>query len=653
MTNGDFKNVNLKDSKLDRLSLDGCVVPENFFEKSEIGSITLGSIELKDGVIEKLKKAQNIKSILLIGERKLNAETILKDYPDFDSLSRTEKLNIIQNPYYILQQSVDLSALQKIDGLEELELHSIELTQNNVDSISDIKSLKSLGIGETNLSDGICLKPIPALKELKISGNIQSLNIISKMMSVSDLSICQEGKDKIDTSVLLNFVNLERLSLSNLQGVEENIPDANKIKRIALRNCGIEDAKKSIFDKYLQLEQVNLDENPLTNTSAEDMKKAKVDKNITLSFKNSSLYEKLNLQILDVSSEEMEKKLKTFLSIYSLGNISQYDLLTSSSWKQTIDDTELLNEIARLGIDDIALKKIKNVEVDSWEKLGEEAKKALKSGPDRNLEIKSLNGLTAEQLKELEKNIKIKVKNDSKGEYTTDELVAILEVMEQIKAQIPENASEYEKFRTVYNIIGMSANYDHSGCIGDEEYIPGAERLTRSLKGVLLEGRAVCAGYALALEKCLKYVGVDAKQVSGYAFGKPENAHAWNQVCIDGKWYNADLTWDSKRIQREMPLMYCLLGDKKFSQDHTASTVGFGEEQLHKCDDDYILNEVGVAYDKPTRTSFGKGVPTLFGTNDYKEVAQETIIEPSAIESLKNEISKQQEQQIMQEENAK
>ena len=41
MTNGDFKNVNLKDSKLDRLSLDGCVVPENFFEKSEIGSITL------------------------------------------------------------------------------------------------------------------------------------------------------------------------------------------------------------------------------------------------------------------------------------------------------------------------------------------------------------------------------------------------------------------------------------------------------------------------------------------------------------------------------------------------------------------------------------------------------------------------------------
>ena len=244
--------------------------------------------------------------------------------------------------------------MQKIDGLEELELHSIELTQNNVDSISDIKSLKSLGIGETNLSDGICLKPIPALKELKISGNIQSLNIISKMMSVSDLSICQEGKDKIDTSVLLNFVNLERLSLSNLQGVEENIPDANKIKRIALRNCGIEDAKKSIFDKYLQLEQVNLDENPLTNTSAEDMKKAKVDKNITLSFKNSSLYEKLNLQILDVSSEEMEKKLKTFLSIYSLGNISQYDLLTSSSWKQTIDDTELLNEIARLGIDDIA-----------------------------------------------------------------------------------------------------------------------------------------------------------------------------------------------------------------------------------------------------------------------------------------------------------
>ncbi len=653
LKNADLSNVNIRKMRLERLELNGCVIPEDFFEESEIGYVTLGAMELQNGGVEKASKSRSVNSITLLGERKLNAKTILKDYPDFDSLDIMEKYDITNNPYYRLPQYADLSSLTKVEGLEKLDLYNVEISQSNANAIAMIKNLKELGISDTNLTANVILPQISGLKELLLSGNIQSLNIISQQKNVTSLTIGQDGKNDIDTSELRDFSNLRDLVLSNFRGVEENLPKANGIENIILKNCGIQNATRSVLNRYPKLTQMNLDRNPLSDTSVEDMKKAKIERGIIISFKESQVYEKLNSQVLKVSSEELEKKIKQYLSIYSSDSMSQYDVLVASPWGQTIKDVDVLNEISRLGIADLALKKIKNVEVESWELLSPETQEILKKGQKRTIEISALNGLSVENLKELEKNknIKIKVTHDSHGEYRPEELIPIIEVMKQIKSQIQSDASEYEKFKMVYNIIGKSANYDHSGCQGSREYVEGAENITRSLKGVLLEGRAVCVGYALALEKCLKYIGIDAKHVSGYAYGKKENAHAWNQVCIDGKWYNADLTWDSKRLQRGMPLEYCLVGDEKFNQEHTASTYEGNIAQ--KCTDDYSLNEVGVMADKPTRTTFGKGIPILFGIDEFKTVAHETVIEQSMLDGIKKEIKKSQEQSKIKEENEK
>lgn len=57
--------------------------------------------------------------------------------------------------------------------------------------------------------------------------------------------------------------------------------------------------------------------------------------------------------------------------------------------------------------------------------------------------------------------------------------------------------------------------------------------------GALVNGRAVCNGYALAYSYLLSKVGIDS-----YVLGSDVMNHAWNLLCINGIWYHADLTSD-------------------------------------------------------------------------------------------------------------
>lgn len=57
--------------------------------------------------------------------------------------------------------------------------------------------------------------------------------------------------------------------------------------------------------------------------------------------------------------------------------------------------------------------------------------------------------------------------------------------------------------------------------------------------GALVNGRAVCNGYALAYSYLLGKMGINS-----YVLGSDVMNHAWNLLCIDGVWYHADLTSD-------------------------------------------------------------------------------------------------------------
>lgn len=57
------------------------------------------------------------------------------------------------------------------------------------------------------------------------------------------------------------------------------------------------------------------------------------------------------------------------------------------------------------------------------------------------------------------------------------------------------------------------------------------------LYGALIKGKCVCQGYALAMQRLCKELGIDCKFVYNYD-------HGWNYVEYDGEYYFLDATWD-------------------------------------------------------------------------------------------------------------
>lgn len=244
--------------------------------------------------------------------------------------------------------------------------------------------------------------------------------------------------------------------------------------------------------------------------------------------------------------------------------------------------------------------------------------------------LSDLTGLTKEKIEMVAGKCFIDGDSLNSNEtYDIETLGEIVNVLEEIKKSIPENATELEKFLTVYKAIGMSADYDNSGCRGHELSTEEGVHLTRSLKGVLLDGRAVCAGYSLALKYALQYVGIEAKRISGHAYLENEDGdHAWNQVKIDGRWYNTDLTWDYEDLREGKELKYCLKSDEFFSTEHVAGEM----EDCEKCELSHPKDEVQIALGSlhceldEYRDSFGKGYLNL-----GKEINQEDIVMKSTI----------------------
>ena len=80
----------------------------------------------------------------------------------------------------------------------------------------------------------------------------------------------------------------------------------------------------------------------------------------------------------------------------------------------------------------------------------------------------------------------------------------------------------------------------------DYAYVPGTNTpqdagYAHSIDGVFHGTEAVCEGYAKAFHLLANYADIESIYAVGYGDG---GGHAWNLVCLDGEWYNMDVTWD-------------------------------------------------------------------------------------------------------------
>lgn len=199
-----------------------------------------------------------------------------------------------------------------------------------------------------------------------------------------------------------------------------------------------------------------------------------------------------------------------------------------------------------------------------------------------NIEISSINELNFGHLELLEKEGRSLNKIFLTGfnltySFSTRELRDLKEKLNEIitNTGIDINKNEILRFLKIYRIIGINVEY--------EKY--------KGWRAALRDKKATCFGYSELLSLMLDRVGIKSTILEGESYTNGiREGHAWNQVRINGKWYNCDLTWDSDSMRKDKPVQYCLRSDEFFRKNK--------EHLLAKDTKQDIINSAPVDYNQ-------------------------------------------------------
>ena len=106
----------------------------------------------------------------------------------------------------------------------------------------------------------------------------------------------------------------------------------------------------------------------------------------------------------------------------------------------------------------------------------------------------------------------------------------------------------------------------------------------QNLINVLFNKRSVCEGYSKLLMQMLSIIDIDSILVQGGG-DKKDGGHIWNQIYINNKWYNADVTSASYNIINNIKVNTFLVKDDDLS--YKAISI-----LAHRCNDNYSINNV-------------------------------------------------------------
>ena len=132
-------------------------------------------------------------------------------------------------------------------------------------------------------------------------------------------------------------------------------------------------------------------------------------------------------------------------------------------------------------------------------------------------------------------------------EYCTAQDVAAMQVkLDQLVDQANTLCqTDLEKVFYVHEWLVQNIAYDR-------EHLSDDVQDDHNLRGALLEGSAVCDGYAKTYALTLRKLGITGVLVTSKDIG-----HAWNMVELDGNWYQVDCTWDDP-VDGSDQLGYCM-----------------------------------------------------------------------------------------------
>jgi hypothetical protein len=141
---------------------------------------------------------------------------------------------------------------------------------------------------------------------------------------------------------------------------------------------------------------------------------------------------------------------------------------------------------------------------------------------------------------------------------TVEEEQAVAEKADEILAQLDTEklTSDREKIRAVYDYICGNVKYDFIH-VNSSHYYKDS-----TAYAALVQNYASCQGYAVAMFRLLKAIGIECTIVTGTGINQDgiSEFHAWNKVLVDGEYLNIDATWDAGKTEYD----YFLLSDDEF-----------------------------------------------------------------------------------------
>ena len=164
-------------------------------------------------------------------------------------------------------------------------------------------------------------------------------------------------------------------------------------------------------------------------------------------------------------------------------------------------------------------------------------------------------------------------KCNSNGVYLSqDEFISIVNNFNEIKTNTDSLSNDLEKVAYIYSYVTKNINpssnvVDDINDFNKENYqktvVPG------TLKGVVINKIASYLGYVSYFNELCNYLNIESNIViatnnsNGYEY-------AWNQIKVDGKWYNIDVTLDAINYHnRKDNFEYFLLSDDEFNHKDT------------------------------------------------------------------------------------
>ncbi|MBQ8538850.1 MAG: hypothetical protein IJ433_04295 [Ruminococcus sp.] len=147
---------------------------------------------------------------------------------------------------------------------------------------------------------------------------------------------------------------------------------------------------------------------------------------------------------------------------------------------------------------------------------------------------------------------------------------------------VDSNLCEYEREKTAHNFILNKCEYDES--LKDAKTVPLDKASAFDPYGVMVEGVAVCEGYARTFQMLCNGLGLECINV----IGESENElHMWNAVELDGDYYYVDTTWDDKDDEAFM-YDYFNISEKQLLNDHDFSPLSSEMSDEDICGDGRI-----------------------------------------------------------------